>query len=496
MVGDRRHIRIAMALLVIHAVLLTIFVFYRIADVNDEGFYLSAAREVALGRKLYSDFFYPQMPYLPFILSPFAGHGMSTIYMSRLATAAAAMVTACLFWLSLYRVTADRRVIIALLTFYVFSGLVLTWHSVAKTFGWADLFLLASFYFFVKFKAGAASFYLLLAAASVALAVNVRLTVLPLAILLPAAAMVGAGVKRWKNAGLATTAMAVASIPMLVILVRDSRRFIFDNFGYHLIRVPFGGYGAIMLQKLTTLARLLINPQTIVLGVIVGAVVVLWWKNRRQGRRSLGEVLATPRGLAGAVALTIVVMALVPNPVHQQYFVQAVPFLLLACPAGAEYYVSSSAGRRGGLFRRGWMPIFIGVYILGFFTYAAIFVGAVRAQDSHCVLSRVTQIGDYLKNVPGDDRVYAEHPIYAIAADKRIIPGTEFLGIVYRISLSDDDKRYYHLPLAADLRDMLERREASALVVLNYPEPVLADAVDANYHLDYTVDRIKVYRRN
>lgn len=496
MIGDRRHRRIAVVLLVIHAALLAIFVFYRIADVNDEGFYLSAAREVASGRMIYSDFFYPQMPYLPYILSPFAGHGMTTIYMSRLATAAAAMATACLFWLLLYRVTADRRVILVLLVFYVISGLVLTWHSVAKTFGWADLFLMASFYFFVKFKAGAASFYLILAAASVALAVHVRLTVLPLAILFLAATMVGAGTKRWKNAGLAAAAMAVASIPMLVILARDSRRFIFDNFGYHLIRVPFDGYGAIVLQKLTTLARLLLNPQTIVLGVIVGTVVVLWWKNGRQDRRTLRAVLTTPRGLAGAVAVTIVIMALVPNPVHQQYFVQAVPFLLLACPAGAEYYVSSSARRRTGFFQRGWMPVFIGVYILGFFAYAAIFVGAVRAQDSHCTLSRVTQIGDYLRNIPGDDRIYAEHPIYAIAADKRIIPGTEFLGIVYRISLSDDDKRYYHLPLAADLWDMLERREASALVVLNYPEPVLADAVDANYHLDYTVDRIKVYRRN
>ena len=147
--GRRQHI-IIIGLVVIQACLLVFFAFNRLVD-GDEGFYLSAAREVSQGRLLYTDFFYPQMPYLPHIFSIFANRGMTTLFMTRLASAAAGVMTTLLFLMVLMRTTDDRRVTGILLAMYVFSGLVISWHSVAKTFAWTDFFLMASLYCLVMF---------------------------------------------------------------------------------------------------------------------------------------------------------------------------------------------------------------------------------------------------------------------------------------------------------------------------------------------------------
>jgi hypothetical protein len=132
-------------LFMLHLLALTLFAGFRIVD-PDEGFYLTAAHKVTQGQSLYADFFYPQMPFLPYILAPFSGHGFATLYLSRFAGVAASACAAILFYLVLGVLCRDQRIKILIFALYLFSGHVLTWHCVAKTYPWTDLFLLASVY--------------------------------------------------------------------------------------------------------------------------------------------------------------------------------------------------------------------------------------------------------------------------------------------------------------------------------------------------------------
>ena len=83
---------------------------------------------MASGLTVYRDFFFPQMPGLPYALSPVAGHGWITLVVGRLASLALSLGTVLLFYASLRSLTRHRQTILLLLGCYVFSGLIVSQH--------------------------------------------------------------------------------------------------------------------------------------------------------------------------------------------------------------------------------------------------------------------------------------------------------------------------------------------------------------------------------
>ncbi len=479
-------------LIAIQLGLLIFFAFNRLVD-GDEGFYLSAAREVAQGRMLYSDFFYPQMPYLPYVFSIFAGHGFTTLFTTRLASVLMGLLTTLIFYKLIKTLTTDRTTINIVLALYVFSGLVISWHSVAKTFAWTDLFLLGSFASLMIFLRSQKIWPVALCGVLIALAVNARLVLMPLIIVFYLPLVIHSG-RAWLKRTLAYfLPMLAATVPSFLLLFRDPGRFMFDNLGFHFMRNPGVEFPASFYQKLWTIGKVLINPQILIL-LAAAAGTYFFWRRHRQATDKK-NIFTSPYGIAGVAAAVIAVTYLLPNPVLQQYFVQAVPFVLLASVGGIEAFVARQ--HRSGLsgFRQK-LPLYLtAVYILGVIPYFVVYIGAVREFDGYSNLGNMKRVCASLNQTDDTDPILTEMPIISVLANKPTFEGIEFLGFEYPLPLNAEKMRHYRFILNEDLKEILDNREASYFVVVNKTPEALVAATEGNYELQGRFERYLVYRR-
>ncbi|HSG99014.1 MAG TPA: hypothetical protein VLB27_03130, partial [candidate division Zixibacteria bacterium] len=92
---SRRLSQIALALFAAHALLAGAFAAFRFVD-WDEGFYLTAGRTIANGLRLYFDFFHPQAPVYPHLLSGLADGGWRMLFEARALSVALSLGTMAL----------------------------------------------------------------------------------------------------------------------------------------------------------------------------------------------------------------------------------------------------------------------------------------------------------------------------------------------------------------------------------------------------------------
>src|SRR5919206_380588 len=127
------------ALLVAAAVVLV----FRFLD-GDEGVYTYASRLVLHGHVPYRDFFYEQMPLLPYVYGAWIGIFGESWYAARSLSALAAAATGALLFLHVERRLGGRPAL-AGIGLYALSGLVFGYFTIVKTFALASLFLFAAF---------------------------------------------------------------------------------------------------------------------------------------------------------------------------------------------------------------------------------------------------------------------------------------------------------------------------------------------------------------
>ncbi len=481
---------IPILLIAIQVGMLVFFAYFRYAD-GDEGFYLSAAREVANGRLLYADFFYPQMPYLPYIYSALANHGFMTLYLSRMISVIAGIFTTVLLYLILLRLTDNRRAVAILLVLYVFSGLVLTWHSVAKTYAVTDFLMIAAMYLVIKFRNSGNQVYPIICGLALAVAVNVRLVLAPLALVFLAAVAVSDRGFRVRPAISYAVAFVAGSVPALWYFFADPERFYFDNLGFHLMRNPNTAFPGSFFDRLYTAGKLLINPQIIIVLAIAFVSFLVW---RRRGALRAREVLLSPGGLSAVVAVVLIIVYLLPNPIMQQYFVQALPFALLAAAPGLGDLLSETDSKKSWLFGRKTATALLAIYIMGSIPYFAVFVGATRDNYRYLTLGNLRKVCASLD--PGNhDPIIAELPLFSVLCNKQPVEGVEFLGFQYPLPLKPAEMKHYHLILNDQLKDIIDTGQAAYYIVVNDPPEELQASTNANYDLTGTFDRMKVYRR-
>ncbi len=481
---------IPILLIAIQVGMLVFFAYSRYAD-GDEGFYLSAAQEVANGRQLYSDFFYPQMPYLPYIFSVFSGHGFATLYLSRMLSVLAGVLTTVLLYLILLRFTDNRRVINILLAVYIFSGLVLTWHSVAKTYGMTDFLLMAAMYLVIRFRESENWISPVICGLILAVAVNVRLVLAPLALVfLLAVAFPGRGF-RLRSAITYTVAFLAGSIPAIWYFVSDPERFYFDNLGFHFIRHPGSSFPGSIFDRLMTIGKMLINPQIVMVLALAVAAFLVW---RRRESVHVRDIFQRPAGLSAVVAVVLIAVYLLPDPIMQQYFVQALPFALLASAPGLGILITKAESGKSWWSGRRAVTALLTVYILGSIPYFAIFVGSMREQYRYLRLDNLQKV---CASMDKDNHapILAELPLFSVLCNKPPVQGLEFLGFEYPLPLDQEKMKHYHLVINDQIKDILDTGRAAYYIVVNDPPEELQASTTANYDLTGIFDRMKVYRR-
>jgi len=300
---------------------------------GDEGYYATAARQVSEGRIPYLDFFYPQMPLLPYLYAPVYKMAGSSLANMRLFSVAAGVLSLFLWGLFLRRRWPERPgIVLAGLALVAMNPYFLSWNVTVKTFALTNLAVFATVWALDRGLQSRRRPWFLLAGVTAGLGVGVRLLYLPWAGMLALA--LGWLQMRGMEKGLRPGNMAaylggflVGLAPSAVFFALDPDRFYFNNLRYHQLRFSSlegsdsaGGVQALLALQVLGKA-LFLNPFMFFQLVLVGFGID--WI-RRNPESSLRPLMV----LSGVGAVAHTVACLFPDPVYEQYFTSPLTPLL------------------------------------------------------------------------------------------------------------------------------------------------------------------------
>jgi len=395
--------------------LLLIFVFFRHIDA-DEGIYLMSAHQVAEGKSPYFDFFYAQMPYLPYLYAPFSHFGFLSLFWGRALSALLCLLTSWLLYYLMVSLTRNRKLALVVFFLYAFNSLTLNWHSVIKTYAFSDLFGLLSFTFLAQtlLNRNGRAGYTFLAGMFVGLAFNCRLTFLPIFCL---ELMLISLFYRNRLANL-TSVIAGAlfsSIGSIYLLLKGPDTFLFNNWGWHqiwgnkLVRMDF-------LGKLHVLSKFIFYPQN--LFILILALMACIYILKKPEHDNTAGALSKIQLMALGFSVLFLLFAFLPNPSQSQYYQHAIPYLLIFSASSLDRLLTWLDKRR--------FLAFLGsaFYFLGLAPFVFVFVFTIRPKDRIFKINRVKKVVQIIQeNSRKDDYIFSWWNGYVFLSGRRLLPG-------------------------------------------------------------------------
>lgn len=433
----------------------------------DEGFYVLAGIRVLEGERLYADFFYPQMPYLPLVVAGvFAAFGPA-LETGRLLSVVPGAIVGGMLAAAAYARSGRLAVALLVAGLYATHGLNVHYLTVTKTYGMANLALVAAILAVaVTPPAGWGRFA---AGLLCALAVGTRLPAAPVA------AVLGLWVAREGTGSLLRFAAgaALGALPCLWIFAADPEAFWFNNVGFHDLRREISGWGPILEQKFGVLAKWLLSPQNAMLWLL--AAGGLW-----RAPRESALPLACAAGLAA--------LYLYATPTYLEYMVQILPFLLLAAvPALAEL-----CDRRALVA----LVVLIQFGALGYSLRPTAEDSPRGEKLSLWNLERVRAVAAHLQDQStAGERILSWWEGYPWLAQRDGYKGVGFWESNVAKKMTAAERRRYHL-FGHEEREALLRAGDPRLVVFpagTWPE--LRDALAGRYELQAQIGAIQIFVR-
>jgi hypothetical protein len=462
--GDfmKKHLLIGTALLVVYATGLIVFTGHRPID-GDEGFYATATALVIDGRVPYSDFFYPQMPILPYIYAPaefVAGHSIVAL---RVFSAILSII-AVFLWAAYLRKQHGETPWIALaaLSVLLLNPSFISWNVTVKTFASANLFTtLVLLGVWQAQRTGKASWYLGVGTA-LGLLVEVRLMYLPvvaviLGWLIVRAARSGQGKSEWESVWNCTLGVVFASMPAILQLLNAPRAFFFNNFAYHSIRAvgKIPSFASRLIDVPIYFGRTLIQHPALLI-LLVLAIAGTWAILKR--KITLSDEMRTFAYILITCAGVFLITSMTPFPLYQQYFTSPlVPFLFPLAAFGlvwlSETFTPWSLAA----------ILFVLIPILPMNLHAEnqrnSRGGMWRPQTTVAVARMIAA------NTPKDAKVLAFWPGYIYESGRKHYPGMEnhfALGVSPEIP--PVERREFHIPSLSRVMALVRGREAEAVI--------------------------------
>jgi len=358
--------------------------FNRLID-GDEGYYLMAAKLINQGHLIYSDFFYPQMPALPYIYAVWFNLSNESWITGRALSALFAILTGLLIFWHVQNKVRNNAIPLLILLLYACSSLVFGWYLVIKTYSVSTFFLVLAIVVFLNNTSKPSSILMFFSGLALGLATETRLFfagVLPIFLTAIYFEQLDIRLKATRIAWY-LTGFLIALIPALYLLISQPDIFIFNNLGYHSIRTEGGLIGNIG-QKYKIVEQLLgsrtFHASIHSLQFLI--LVILIWMTRRYPRSRENWILL-------AFSISIFIINLLPTPAFVQYFSVLVPILLLTLsdPLNLVFQDNSSAFTNQSNKIYKWFSAFLIIYVI----------------SSPIDMIRYTIWG---KNVPGVDAAY------------------------------------------------------------------------------------------
>ena len=294
---------------------------------GDEGFYLLAAKLVFQGKQPYTDFFYPQMPLLPYVYGLWMWLFGFSWYAARLLSALLAVGTGLLLYKYVVSLTSKRRLGLLAVSLYALCAVLLGWYTVAKTYS-LSVFLLMSAVVLLPGKSDShRELRYILSGLLLGLAIDTRLfflAVVPVFLLVLRRNEESKPEAYIKSQGWLLLGVLIGLLPNLWFLAVSPDTYIFSNIGYHAMRTG-GGLLGFLEQKLLIILELIgawkawghVSLQLPILLFANCYYLLLAWR--------LGKRLS----FAFYVAAVLCAISLLATPTFVQYFCVVVPFLIV-----------------------------------------------------------------------------------------------------------------------------------------------------------------------
>jgi len=294
----------------------------------DEGFYLLAGKLVANGMLPYSDFFYPQMPLLPYFHATWISLLGESWITSRIIAASMASSIAAILFLFLWRV---RSLSIALLAgaLFITAPEILYWFTVSKTYVFSGAPLIAScallYYSLYHADKHLIPRLVLISGFLLGIAIGVRLfyfAFIPVYFIYVFFHVSNAN--RLKALKALTFGLVLSALPHMLFLLHDITSYWFNNLGYHLSR-NHRPHEIAMELKVKVARWALGLDSTNTFGS--PCLPFLFWLNCVIALVGVckGKLLPLPTSLG----LVLFACYLTPTPIHLQYFSTCMPFFIL-----------------------------------------------------------------------------------------------------------------------------------------------------------------------
>ncbi len=292
---------------------------------GDEGFYLYAASLLTRGKLLYTDFFYPQAPLLPYLYTlPFLVGGESW-QSARLFSAIFPAISGGILYLLLVPSIGRFGSFVGVL-FFATSVFVFPWFPTAQTYGPSIAFLLASYFYISRERLTPRTLFL--SGLFLGLTVGVRIFFVGLLPLF----LCYLWVRRQDFYGTVRTVFVfffcgfvLSLLPHIYFFLLDPEAYWFNNLGYHLGRSgrSFSESLEHKLKVLQVLSGLRESQK------FEGYQFALFlWGFVGVGLFSLLQRKSPI--FSFYVACGLCVLHFLPEPTYVQYFSTIFPFLILA----------------------------------------------------------------------------------------------------------------------------------------------------------------------
>lgn len=461
----------------VQALVLVPFALRRFVD-GDEGVYAYASRLAVHGHVPYRDFFYEQMPLLPYVYGAWVYLTGESWYSVRVLSALLAVATGTVLHRHV-RLRLGHGPALVALGLYVASALVLGYLTIVKTFALTTLLVVAC-YVLVAGDGGGRARRFIAAGAFLGLAIDTRLVA---AAVLPVFAVASLSARRL-NAFAA--GVGAALVPSVVLFTLGPHAFAFDNIRYHALKSS-GGLVGDFHEKGQTIATVLgLEPTDRALGIqflllVVACALVIALRPHRP-RSALTLATAAALGIA----------SLLPTPTYVQYFSIVVPFLAIA---GAEI-VAIAGGRVARL-----------ALAAGLCVYAGAAVVAARHFVQHDALLRpslesVREVAAKVdaESKPGE-QVLSAWPGYFFGTHAWALPDyTNQFAPAAAAEVSHETARNVRIVTERELQTRIRDRDVRLVVYRNWvttPPFARWDAplVAGRYRLVIVVQTARIYRR-
>jgi len=411
--------------------------------VPDEGYYLFASRELALGTIPYRDFFFPQMPLLLYILIPFSGRGFEGLFTARSIYAILGILLGILlFYYSLKR-TGDFKTSLICFALYIFNGFILSWHTVLQFNILTDLALFLAFWLSLKEK----SVYLLFSGILLGIVIDLRIVFLPIVVLFIVWLFLNRTNKR--DVLMLIAGILIAGSYSLYFLFKYKSIFLFNTIFSQLERPGlFMPVTNPILQKCTQLLKFFGFPQTG--GIVLLAILALLYF-RKKFVNFKPELLAL---LTGATIFLTYLAAGTPSMFY--YFVQSLPFLLIA----SLPYLKEQLSKRSRV-----VYSLCVIYLLFIIVPIQLHIFAMRAVDKPWRLDNIKNAVSWIvNNTAAEDKIISSWAGFHVLAKRDAVPGVHPWTRQLAKRLGDKDRLRYNLPSIERLKESISRGEARAVI--------------------------------